>query len=148
MGTKATEILKTGNQLHTDFDTSKTFIGNNRFEQYDFENTTGGLLSLEEGQLLGRVTGTENLEILKSGAADGSEIPLGIMAGNVDFAIGETKEVSICIEGEVAEEQLILDGGDTLDTVIDGRLLRDRINADTAGIKLTASDALTGVDNA
>ncbi len=147
MGSKATEVLKTGNQLHTDFDTSKIFIFNNRFEQFDFENTTGALQNLLAGQLIGRVTATNNLEVLKSAAVDGSEIPLGILAEDVTLQIGETLEVNICIEGEVAIEKVILDGADTLDTIIDGRPIRDRINADTAGIKLTAADQVTGFDN-
>ena len=145
---QATEKLKTRNQLITDFDVAKIFLFDNRFELIDFENTTGGLLTIVGGRLLGRVTATGKLEILKSGAVDGSEIPLGILADEqVDLGIGETKKVNICIAGDVASEKVILDGGDTLDTNIDGRPIRDRINADTMGIKLVVTDDLTDFDN-
>lgn len=144
----ATEKLKTQNQLNTDFDVSKVFIFDNVFSQVDFENTTGGLLTILGGTVLGRVTGTGNLEILKSGSADGSEIPLGILAEEqVDLGIGETKQVNICVAGEVVEGKVILDGGDTLETVIDGRPIRDRLAADTQGIKLRVADELTEFDN-
>lgn len=145
---KATEVLKTQNQMHTDFDISKIFIWGNRFEQHDFKNTTGGLLTVEGGTLLGKITATNELEILKSAAVDGSEIPVGILAEeSVDFAIAETKQVNICIAGDVAEEKIILDGADTLATMIDGRSIRDRIKADTMGIKPVVKDELTGFDN-
>ncbi len=144
----ATEKLKTQNQLNTDFDVSKIFLFDNRFEQVDFENTTGGLLSVLGGTLVGRVSATANLEILKSAAVDGSQTPLGIIANEqVDFAIGETKKVNICIAGDVSEAKVILDGADTLDTLISGRPIRDKINGDTLGIKLVVSDELTGFDN-
>jgi len=145
---KATEILKTQNQVHTDFDISKIFIWDNRFEQHDFKNTTGGLLTILAGTLLGKITATNELEILKSAAVDGSEIPVGILAEeSIDFAIAEIKQVNICIAGDVAEEKIILDGADTLATMIDGRSIRDRIKADTMGIKPVVKDELTGFDN-
>jgi len=145
---EATEVEKTGNKLHTDFDFSKVFLRNNRFEQQDFENTTGAELTMKAGTLLGRVTATGNMEILKSAAADGSETPVGVLGEpSITLAIGETREVNICVGGDVAEEKIILDGADTLATNIGGRQIRDRINADTLGIKLVVTDQLTGFDN-
>lgn len=144
---EATEKLKTRNQLITDFDLAKIFIWDNRFEQFDLKNTSGGEKTFEAGTLLGRVSATSELDTVKSGAADGSETPLGVLAEDITLADSEVKEINICISGDVAEEKIILDGGDTLDTLIDGRPIRDRINADTMGIKLTPTDELTGHDN-
>ena len=144
----ATEKLKTSNQLITDFDTSKIFIWDNRFERFTFKNTSGGVATFEPGTLLGRVTATGELDTVKSGAVDGSEIPLGVLAEQVlDLADDGEVDVNICIAGDVNEAKVILDGVDTLDTNIDGRPIRDRINADTMGIKLTVKDELTGHDN-
>lgn len=145
---KATEILKTRNQLHTDFDVSKIFLFDNRFEQVDFKNTTGALLTILAGTLLGKVAATGELEILKSAAVDGSEIPFGILAeGQVDFAIGEIKQVNAGVAGDVAKAKVILEGADTLNTLIGGRSIGDRIAADTLGIKLVTTDELTDFDN-
>ncbi len=144
---EATEKLKTRNQLTTDFDVSKIFIFDNRFEQVDLKNTSGGEKTFKAGTLLGRVTATLELDTVKSGAADGSEIPFGVLAEDITLANDEVKEINVGISGDVAIEKIILDGADTLDTIIDGRPIRDRINADTMGIKLTPTDELTEFDN-
>lgn len=145
---EATEVEKTSNKLHTDFDQSKVFIRNNRFEQQDFENTTGGELTMKAGTLLGRVTATGNLEIFKSASADGSEVPVGVLGEpSITFADAETKQVNVCVAGDIASEKIILDGADDLDTDVNGRTVRDRIGADTVGIKLVVTDQLTGFDN-
>lgn len=145
---KATEVEKTGNKLHTDFDFSKVFLRSNRFEQINFKNTSGALLTMIAGTLLGRVTATGELDTVKSASVDGSETPVGVLGEeSIDFAIGEVREVNVCVGGDVAEEKIVLDGADTLATNIGGRQIRDRINADTLGIKLVKTDQLTGVDN-
>lgn len=144
----ATEKLKTQNQLITDFDVSKIFRRNNRFEQEPFENTTGAELVIPGGTLVGRVGGTGNLEIMKSAAVDGSQLPLGVTAEeSVTLAIGETRQINICVSGDVEETKLIFDGADDLDTVVATRPYRDRIGSDTVGIKLVTADELTDFDN-
>ena len=144
---EATEVLKTRNQLTTDFDLAKIFIWDNRFEQENLKNTSGGEKTFKAGTLLGRVSATLELDTVKSGAADGSETPFGILAEDITLADNEVKKINVGISGEVAIEKVILDGADTLDTLIDGRPIRDKINADTMGIKLTKTDELTGFDN-
>jgi len=142
-----TIVNNTGNQAHVDFDVSKVFIFGNEYQSFDFENTTGSELVLATGTLVGRVTATNNLEILKSAAVDGSQFPVGILLSCPTLAIGETRKVSVCIKGNVAEEKVILEGADTLETMITGRSIRDRIAGDTAGIMLRVTDELTDFDN-
>ena len=82
-----------------------------------------------------------------SGAGDGSQIPVGVLTQTITVEAGETASIYVCTGGEVAEEKVILDTGDTLETVIDGRQLRDRIASDTVGIVLVAGTEMTQVDN-
>lgn len=106
------------------------------------------MLTIKAGTLLGRVTATGELDTVKSASVDGSEIPVGVLGEeSIDFAIAEVKEVNVCVGGDVAEEKIILDGADILATNIGGRQIRDRINADTLGIKLVKTDQLTNFDN-
>lgn len=146
-----TEVNKTNNQLHTDYDVSKIFVWNNRYQKETLKNITGGALDYLPGTLMGRITtggDTGKIIPLASAAVDGSAVPVGILLTNVEgLAAAGEKEVSICIAGDVVESKLILDGSDTVDTVIDGRTIRDRISADTHGIKLVASAELTDFDN-
>ena len=144
----ATVTSQTGNQLFVDYDYSKLFIYNNRYEKGTFINAGGGALDFAPGTLLGRITASGKLIPLASGAADGSEIPVGILkTGITQLGAGLETEVNYCLSGDVVESAIIFDGGDDLDTVVDGRPLRDRIAADTMGIKLIESDEMTAHDN-
>lgn len=145
---KITEIEKTSSKLHNDIDISKIFIFDNKFEKSTFKNITGVLLALKAGMLLGRVAVGGKLLVMKSNAVDGSEIPVGVLAQDIDIADTAEADVIYCVGGEVAEQKLIFNKvGDDLDTVVDARNYRDRIKGDTAGIILRATDELTDFDN-
>ena len=137
----------TSNQLNNDYDFTKIFVGENRYDEVSHENTTGVEEILLAGTLMGRITAGGNVIPLASGAGDGSEIPLGVLAQNHTVAIGATLNVSICVSGDVDEGSIIFDGADDFDTVVDGRSLRDRIAGDTLGINLSLADELSGFDN-
>ncbi len=142
-----TNVNQTQNQLHVDYDLSKIFIYDNGFIQGTLENTTGAELEYVKGTLIGRVTATNNFEILKSAAVDGSETPVGILAQTITLGIAATAVVNLCNDGDVVQEKVILNGADTLDTMIGGRSIRDKIAGDTKGIRLVTTDQLTDFDN-
>lgn len=140
--------LNQGNFAIIDYDLREIFVRDNLFEEGEFLNDTGALASFAAGTLLGRLSGTGQLVVLESAAADGSQFPVGVLAEPItDLADAGTQVVSMCINGDVAEDFLVLQGGDTLDTVIADRQIRDRIKADTLGVRLVAGDELTDFDN-
>lgn len=142
----STTVNQTDSQLHVDYDVAKIFLGCNRYATGTF--TAGGAeVTLEAGTLLGRISGTNKLAVLKSASTDGSEIPVGILSHTVTVAASASKELTFAVEGDVAEEKVIFDGTDDLDTVVDGRTLRDRIGGDTVGIKLVSTVENTAYDN-
>ncbi len=140
---------QTGVQVTTDFNVSKIFILNNRFEgDSETNNYTYSTLDLFVGTVMGRVRGTGVLVPSKASAVDGSDVPVGILAQDLlGMVAGETRTCTICIAGDVAQEQLIFIDGDTLDTVVNGRRYRDRIQGDTAGIILRSVTGMTDYDN-
>ena len=140
-------MLQTANQMTVNYDLTKIFLRNNRSRVDNFDNATGGDLELKPGTLLGRVTATNKLALCASGAGDGSEIPVGILMDEIDILDTENADVNYVYFGDVAEDQVILDGVDTLETMVNGRSIRDRIAADTAGIFLVTADELTEFDN-
>jgi hypothetical protein len=144
---EVTEVLNNGQQAIFNFDTSKIFIRENRY--FSGNITNGGLtpLVLTPGMLLGRISATQLMKVLASASVDGSQFPVGICAQNLTIAPAATASVTFCIGGDVAEEKVILDGADTLATLIDDRSIRDRIAGDTLGIKLVPTDQLTAFDN-
>jgi len=143
----ATVTVNTDNQLNINRDTAKVFLDANRYENEVYENTTGGDVTITKGQLMGRISASGKLLPLKSAAADGSQYPVGIATKTETVADTVEINMSICVAGDVAEEQLVFDGADTLSTVVDGKQLRDRIASDTVGIKLVETTDLTNFDN-
>ncbi len=147
-GTKSTITVQTRNQLNVDTEVSRIFVYDNRTERANLPNTTGGDVEVLEGTILGRISATGKLEIMKSGAADGSEKPVGILLGDVPILTAGNADVNFVVDGDVVEEQLIFDGTDDLDTVVDGKAYRDWLASDTVGIHLVKQgDNLTGLDN-
>jgi len=143
--------LNTGQQATFDTDLSKIFLWGNRYAKFPYAktNSTYDDFTLPAGTLMGRISGTNKVIPLASGASDGSKFPVGVLAADVVVLAGESfdGEISLCVAGDVNEDLVLLDGSDTLDTVISDRTLRDRIGADTVGIVLKAVDELTKADN-
>ncbi|MBL4809481.1 MAG: head decoration protein [Phycisphaerales bacterium] len=137
----------TNNQQTTNFDNSFIFLRDNKYEGGSTTNDTYDAITLPAGTLMGRVSATGELVPLVSTATDGSQIPVGVLTQSITIEAGDTVSINVCTGGEVAEEKIVLDAGDTLDTVIDGRQLRDKIAADTVGIVLVTGTEMTAFDN-
>lgn len=135
------------NPLITNFDTSKTFVWNPRTTTGMYENSTYDDVTLAAGTVMGRIASTGLLTPLTSGASNGSQFPVGILLEETLIEGGDEKELTIVVAGDVDESKLVFQGSDDLDTVVSSRTLRDRIGADTVGIKLVGGDQLTGYDN-
>lgn len=144
-----TVASNTGQMAIINSDTTKIFVGNNRYETATLEYTASGDTTFAAGTLIGRVSADQKLLPLASGASDGSQFPVGILVEPLTILDGVTfsDTVTICVAGDVDETKLSFDGSDDLDTVVSGRSLRDRIASDTVGIMLVSGDQLTGTDN-
>jgi len=140
-------VLNTGQQAITNVDTSKIFIWGNRFDKAEYTNSTYDAVTLPAGTLLGRNSSTLEVKPLTSGASDGSQFPVGILNETHTVEAGDTATLAYCVAGDVAKEKVLLQGSDDLDTVVSSKTIGDRIGSDTVGIKLVATDELTGFDN-
>ena len=135
------------NPLITNYDRSNTFVWNIRTEVGNYTNSTYDDVTLAKGTLMGRIASTNLLTPLTSGASDGSQFPVGIILADTVIEAGDTAEITICVAGDVVADKIVFQGSDDLDTVVSSRTLRDRIGADTVGIKLVGDNQLTGYDN-
>lgn len=140
-------VLNNGQQAIINTNTSKIFIYENRSEVGNYTNSGYDNVTLQPGTLMGRVAATQKLVPLVSSASDGSQFPVGILMGGRVIEPGDTVQLTICNYGDVAEEQIIFQGSDTLSTLVSDRSLRDRISSDTAGIRLVPTNDLTNYDN-
>lgn len=140
--------LNTGQQAIIHTDTSKIFVWDNRYDNFDYNNDGYDDVTLVAGTVMGRISATGKIKPLRSDNADGSQLPIGILNQGRVVAAGETVTVAICVEGDVVTAKLVFaKTGDTVDTVVDGKRLRDRIGSDTVGIKLVGGTELTADDN-
>lgn len=146
-----TTVVQNGNTLQVNTDRTKIFIGDNEYiSGQTFKNNTGSTAEFAEGTLVGRESDTGDLVPLASGTGtNGENIPVGILVGGTGSLADAATETgkSICISGKVSESKLVLQGADTLETVIATRRLKDRILGDTKGIILVSSVNLTSYDN-
>jgi len=137
----------TSNQLTSDFSTQKIFLLNNRYEQDTLlENPTYSTQTILAGTVLGRVASSGNVVPCISGALDGSQFPIGVLAQDVTaLASGQTQSIAMCIDGDVNAAALIFYGGDSLATVIAGRSMQDHLKA--YGILIRYATEMTDYDN-
>lgn len=142
------EEFNNGNAAQFNRDTKKTFLGIEGSITADFTNADDEAVVLPEGTVMGRLHATGKIVPLTSAATDGSQFPVGILLGDHTVDAADTATLTVVTGGSVAEECLILQGSDTLDTVITARRIRDRIAFDTLGIRIVkTADDLTGYDN-
>lgn len=139
--------LNTGSMAIIKTDLSKIFILNNRYKTSQFTNGTGAPVTIPEGKLLGQINATGKVAVLASASSDGSQFPVGICAQEYIVAAGATVDMTYCVAGDVASGKVVLDGSDTMATVVTGRTIGQRIGSDTVGIILVASTEMTAYDN-
>lgn len=142
--------VNTGQQITTDYDLSKIFIWNNRYENDSYVNNSNyNPLTIYAGTVMGRVSSTGVVVPSLASAVDGSQFPIGVLAQDViALGAGQTQRCSICVAGDIESSKLIFLYGDTLETVVSGRRYRDRIQSDSVGIKLIfGTTEMTDYDN-
>ena len=134
---------QTRNQVTFDYDFSKLFLWDNKYRKVNIV-ATGADLALKGGMLIGAVGAT--YQVYKSGTANISVV--GVLAED-DFTIanGSNADVQVCIGGRVNSSLLLLDGTDTLATVVSNRTIQDRITGESMGIEIALNDELTKLDN-
>lgn len=139
-----TVVLDNGQQLIINTDTTKIFIWDNRFDSAGMNNSGYTTVVYPAGTVLGRVLATGRVTPYTS--ANQLRI-VGVLNEDQVIPAGTTKTVFYCVSGDVAPEGIVLQGSDTLDTIVNGQLIRDRIAGETVGIKLTPGAELTKFDN-
>ena len=144
-----TSITQTGNQLHSSYDVSKLFLGENERISGTYASTPG--ITLAAGLVVGQVAATGALVAYDNTASNGSQYPVGI----IDLGLSESaviaalgsKVLNLVNKGRVAESKVTFPGSITLDSIITGdtRTVRQYMNA--MGIIFEGGEELTKLDN-
>jgi len=130
-------------------DVSKIFLGGNETIADSYVNNTSyDPITLLAGTVMGRVATTQVLVPCESTASDGSQFPVGILGQDLVIDAGDTVKALVFVSGRVAEEKVdFFLPTDNLNTVVSSRSYRDRIGADTVGIKLVKTAQNSYEDN-
>ena len=144
MSSEVTNNTNLSNFSDNRYDLRKTFVYGNRYEQFQFLNDVSGVTNYGIGFVLA-LNASEQLVPWRPAA--GSNNVFGILAEPItNLAFTATAEnISVCVFGDVAREQVIVSAGSTLATVVDGLSLASRLNL--RGIKLVRSIDLQTPDN-
>lgn len=138
--------LNTGQQATTNYDLSKIFLWNNRYDSESYVNNSNyNPVTILAGTVMGRVTLTGVLVPLDASQINGSQFPVGILAQDIVLAAGATKACTICIRGDVNGRKLIFWTGNTLNTPVANRILKDHLQ--DQGIIIKQSTEMTDYDN-
>lgn len=143
-----TNNLLTGNQAINNYNLSKIFVFNNRFQTGSLNNSEYDPMTIPAGTVMGRIAGSNTLFPFYSRATDGSQYPIGILAADMVIVDGTTVNVPICVAGDVVKDKIVFfNPSDTLTTVVSGRTVYDRLGSDSVGIKIVDNNENTYLDN-
>lgn len=146
-----TIVSNTGSQLFINTNTSKIFLGGQYTRQEGYINNSGyNPVFLPAGTVMARIASSGVVAPFDAAAIDGTQIVLGILTEDVTLAAGSSVTASITVAGRVAQEQVSLfksTSGQTLESVVSGRRVKDKIMGETVGILLVVSTELTDYDN-
>lgn len=151
-----TNPINTGNQMTSVYNLQKIFLWDNRYDASNYVNNGGyNPVTLFAGTIMGKIAATGVLAPCDASANDGSQFPIGVLAQDITLLGGATKNVNLCISGDVNEAAIIYyPNGNNIPWVaanktinIAGRALRDRLMTDTLGIRPVPSTEMTQADN-
>lgn len=144
-----TVTYNNGQQLQINTNLAKLFPrGAENQRSYSYTNSGYTEAALPAGTVMGVIAATGKIIPMTSGASDGSQIPRGILARDYVVPAGVVQNLSILVEGQVRQDMIILQGSDTLSTVVSGARIFERIGSDTVGILIIAATNATNYDNA
>lgn len=133
-----------------DYEYNKIFLFNNNQISGTYTNSSGSEVTIAAGTVMGRENTNGKFELLDSTDASSYEGAFGIVTENITVADATTVTLALVNSGDVRESGIVLvgnSGADTLNTEIDGMLIRDLIVTRTQGIRLVSDSENTAFDN-
>jgi len=138
------------NQLTSNFDWSKIFVFDNRYQIESFTNSGYVTKNLVAGTVMARYQGGTAIVPFDS-TNPNANVPLGVLTDDHEVEAGDTVKVNICTAGDVVANKLTFDNGtDDFNTNVGTapvQTVKDYLQSNNTGIKLVASTELTSEDN-
>ena len=120
-------VSNNGQQMQVRTNLAKLFPFDKEIKKYTYTNASGDEVTLQAGTVMGVIAATGKVVPLASAAVDGSANPIGVLAQDYTVADATTVTVGVAIRGEVRRDMILLQGADTLSTVISLRRIEERL---------------------
>lgn len=143
----AITVTVTGQSAVANTDRSNIFLNGIRTAKGNIANATGSAVTVLEGTVMGRIGSTDKLTPFTSGANDGSQHPIGILADTYIIPASSSLDVFMVNGGDVAADKLLFQGADSLETIISSRRVKDLLRTNGMALQLISSTELTKFDN-
>ena len=135
----------TRNQSTADYSVGKIFIWDNHYVPGVFKNTTGAEMVIKDGSLLARSASVPNGFIAVTDANVADVVGVAKVEGSVTLAINGELYINSCTKGTIDGNLINLPANVTLNTIADGKALRDilesiGLHVDTSAVENTKFD--------
>lgn len=140
-------VFNNGQQMQVQTNLAKLFPFEKEFRQYSYNNSTYDPITLSAGTVMGVIATTGLVVPMTSAASNGSQFPIGILAEDYTIDEGTTVSMAIMVRGRVRQDMILLQGSDTLSTVVSSRRIFERIGSDSVGILIIGATNCTIFDN-
>lgn len=134
-----------GQQMQVNTNLAKLFPFGKESVQYTINNSTYADVTHPAGTVMGVVSATGLVKPMTSGASDGSEFAMGILMEDYTVPASDSINVAVMVKGEVRSDMCILQGSDTLETVVSGRRVFETLLA--AGVFPRGTRNATNYEN-
>ena len=104
-------------QMITNYNRAPLLLGDVRSRTVTVKNLVASETTLTRGTVLGKNAAGQYV-VCKSAATDGSRFPKAILAGDVTLSSEGIASAQVFISGDFNKDLIVLDGSDTLDTLI------------------------------
>lgn len=144
---EVTNTSYSGGMRVTNYSNEKLLLFGCDFTSATYTNGDAYDETLAIGTVMGRIASTGKIVPVDSAASDGSQFPVGVLAASYTVASGVDAELRMVVSGEINANMLVFPNGETLDTVVSDKQMRDRLASDTVGLILSFPDELSALDN-
>ncbi len=136
-----------GQQMQVNTNLAKLFPYIKEQKQYVYTNSGYVDAALLAGTVMGVIAVTGKVVPMTSAATDGSQFPIGILAQDYTIEAGLSSSLSIMVQGWVRQDMILLQGSDTLSTIVSDRRIFERIGSDSCGILIQSTVNATNYEN-
>lgn len=142
---RVTDTTYSGGMRVTNYSNEKLLMFDNTFQEATYTNSDAYDETLAIGTVMGRVASTGKVVVFDKDNSDGSQFPIGVLVADYTVGAGDDATLTMVIGGEINGNMLVFPNGETVETVVSSRQVKDWLQL--ANINLSYPAELSALDN-